>query len=115
MSLLDQLNEHERRLYQGLVELANDKGYITANQRQIADRVGMARKTLIPARDRLVQLGLIVRYGAHYQGKRDHYHLVDIAQAEREQRRSVRDRRRRADEAAQDAALPLPLPLSAGR
>ena len=109
MSLLDQLNEHELRLYRGLVDLANDKGYITANQRQIANQAGMARKTLIPARDRLVALGLIRRYEAHYQGKRDHYHLVDLAEAEREQRRADRNRRLRIQQEAQDAALPLPL------
>lgn len=110
VSLLDELNEHERRLYEGLACLANDKGYITTSQRQIAERVGMARKTLIPARDQLVRLGLIVRYEAHYQGKRDNYLLVDVAEAERAACRSKRDRLRAADRAASEAAIPLPLP-----
>ena len=109
MSVFEQLNDHERRLYEGLAAFANDKGYITANQRQIAQKIGMARKTLIPARDRLVALGLLVRYEAHYQGKRDNYKLVDIADAEREHRRTARARDATAQKAAADLALPLPL------
>jgi DNA-binding MarR family transcriptional regulator len=109
MEILESLGEHERRLYEeGFVALANDNGYVTANQRELAKATGMALKTLIPARDRLVDRGLVVRYKYAYRGKRDHYKLVDLADVALLQKRKTRIQAQRETQQLNETTMELP-------
>lgn len=104
------LTPNERRLYEdGFVRFANEHGYIKASQREICKEITMAFKTFIAARDRLVSLGLLVRYEYAYQGKRDHYKLVDLAEARKTKKRTERERDRVGAARLAEQTLELPL------
>lgn len=110
-TVLETLSAPARNLYEnGILKYAVN-GLCKASQRELIAATGMAFKTLIVARDELVAKGLLIRHCYAYQGKRDWYKVVDLDQVAAAQRRAIRQERRRADAAAAEHEMSLPLQI----
>lgn len=109
MSVLDEVSEPAARLYRQMAEFS-ERGICKANQRQLIAVLGMAFKTLIPARDELVRAGLVERIH-HKRGRRDWYKIIAETEivARRETAMRLERSKQRADAARGEAMAQLSL------
>lgn len=109
MSVLDEVSEPARRVYQAMAQVST-AGICKANQRELVAMLNMAFKTLCPARDELVTRGLLERIH-HKRGRRDWYKIVPETAVERAREKAkLNDRRaERSANAYAHATAQLPL------
>lgn len=93
-TILKRIGDPARRLYEAMWQFT-DNGVCKANQRQLIAATSMAFKTLIPARDELVRVGLCERYKAK-RGRRDWYRMIKAEEIDRRVAAAEADARKRA-------------------
>jgi hypothetical protein len=106
-TILKRITDPARRLYEAMWQFT-DNGVCKANQRQLIAATSMAFKTLIPARDELVRVGLCERYVAK-RGRRDWYRMNKAEEIDRRVAAAEAEARKRTivDQGRHEASVSL--------
>lgn len=93
--ILDRISPPARRVYLAMCQLQDRNNICKASQRELVAATSMAFKTIIPARDELLRMGLIEVVGRG-RGNRPDWHRVIAAESlDRAVAKVARDAKRR--------------------